>query len=51
MEQQTCSFVEKINGVAFIVNMKPADNAKNSTEDYIKALITDEVLLLEPDVA
>lgn len=44
MERKTCSFVENIGGVIFVVTMKPSDNAIKSTEEYIKALIADEVL-------
>lgn len=51
MNDKNCSFTEKINGVTFIVNAKSADNANKPVEEYIRALITDEVLSLEPDVA
>ncbi len=51
MNNENCSFTEKINGVTFIVNAKSADNANKPVEEYIKALITDEILSLEPDVA
>lgn len=51
MNNENCSFAEKISGVTYIVNVKSADNAKEPMEDYIKALITNEVLLLKPDVA
>lgn len=51
MDKENCSFTEKINGVTFVVNVKSADNASKPVEEYIKALITDEILLLEPDVA
>lgn len=51
MEEKTCSFVEKICGVTFIVNMKPAEDAKQTTEKFFKALITKESMALENDCA
>lgn len=51
MNNENYSFTEKIDGITFIVNVKSADNANKPVEEYIKALITDEILLLEPDVA
>lgn len=51
MNDENYSFTEKIGGVTYIVNVKSADNAKEPVEDYIKALITDEVLLSRFDVA
>lgn len=51
MNNENSSITEKIGGVTYIVNVKSADNAKEPVEDYIKALITDEVLLLRFDVA
>ena len=51
MNNEMYSFVENISGVTFIVNMKSTDHAKKSTEDYIKSLILEESLHLEPDVA
>lgn len=49
MDNENCSFTEKINGVTFVVNVQSADNADKPVEEYIKALITDEVLALETD--
>lgn len=51
MNDTNYSFTEKIDGTTFIVNAKSADNASEPMEEYIKALITDEALSLEPDVA
>lgn len=47
MDNENCSFTEKINGVTFVVNVQSADNADKPVEEYIKALITDEVLSSE----
>lgn len=49
-KEEHCSFTEKINGITFVVNVKSADGANVDAEKYIKALITDEILLSEPDV-
>jgi len=51
MEDNTCSFVEQIGGVAFIVNVKPAEKAKQTTDEFIKGLIAKEALALEADCA
>ena len=51
MNTETNAYTEKIGGVTFLVNVKSADNANKSVDEYIKALITDEIILLEPDVA
>lgn len=51
MEENSCSFVEKIGGVIFIVNVKPAEKAKLTTDEFIKAMITKECLALEADCA
>ena len=47
MEEKTASFVERIGGVTFIVNVKPAEKAKQTTDEFIKALITKECLALQ----
>ena len=47
MEEKTCSFAEKICGVTFIVNVKPAEDAKQTTEEFIKDLIIKESMALE----
>lgn len=51
MEEPTACFVERIAGVTFIVNIKPAQKAKQTTDDFIKALITKECLAIETDCA
>ena len=51
MNNENSSVTEKIGGVTYIVNVKSADNAKEPVEDYIKALIADEVLLSKFDAA
>ena len=51
MEEKTNCFVEKIGGVTFIVNVKPAEKAKLTTDEFIKALITEECLALDADCA
>ena len=51
MNNEKFSFTEKIDSVTYIVNVKSADDAKKPMEDYIKALIADEVLLSKFDVA
>ena len=49
MEEKNCSFAEKIRGVTFIVNVKSSDDAKKSTEEFFKELITKESMRLEAD--
>ena len=51
MNNEKFSFTEKIGSVTYIVNVKSADDAKKPMEDYIKALIADEVLFSKFDVA
>lgn len=51
MEEKVACFVEKIGGVTFIVNVKPAEKAKQTTDEFIKVLITKECLTLEADCA
>lgn len=51
MEEKTCSFAEKIGGVTFIVNMKPSEEANQTTEEFFKALITKKSMVLETDYA
>ena len=50
-DKNNYSFTEKIDGTTFIVNVQSADNANKPVEEYIKALITAESLLIETDVA
>lgn len=51
MEEKTAFFAEKIGGVTFFVNVKPAEKAKLTTDEFIKALITKECIALEADCA
>lgn len=51
MEEKTGCFVERIGGVTFIVNVKPAEKARQTTDEFIKALITKECLALEAECA
>lgn len=51
MEEKVACFVEKIGGVTFIVNVKPAEKAKQTTDEFIKAVIKKECLALEADCA
>lgn len=51
MEQPKKGFVKKIGGVTFIVNVKQAENAKQTAEEYVKALIIKESMALEADCA
>ena len=44
MSEEQSSFTEKISGAKYIVNVKSADDAEMSAEEYIKELITDKVL-------
>lgn len=50
-ENEKSTFTEKVNGVTYIVNVKSAENANVSVEEYIKDLITEEALSLLPDTA
>jgi len=51
VEEKIACFVEKIGGVTFIVNVRPAEKAKLTTDEFIKALITKECMALEADCA
>ena len=51
MKDENCCFIEKIGGVTFIVNVKPAEKAKLTTDEFIKAVITKECMALEADCA
>ena len=44
LSEEQSSFTEKISGAKYIVNVKSADDAEMSAEEYIKELITDKVL-------
>ena len=49
MEDNTCSSVERIGGVTFTVNVKPAEKTKQTADEFIKALITKECLALKAE--
>lgn len=51
MEEKEACFVEKIGGVTFIVNIKAAEKAKQTTDEFIKGLVAKECLALEADCA
>ena len=51
MPDTTCSFVENIGGVSFIVSMKSADGAKLTHEELVKKLITKEAMAMDEDAA
>lgn len=45
-------FAEKIGGTIFVVNAMPAENAKHTQEEIVKALIAREAMALqEADIA
>ena len=49
--EEAYRFIEKKFGSEFIVNVKPAEKAKQTTDEFIKALITKECLALEAECA
>lgn len=49
MEKLSYSFIERINGITFIVSMKSDDNAKKSVNEYVEELITKQSMDIEPD--
>ena len=52
MENMKTGFVERIGGTIFVVNAMPAENAKHTQEELVKALIAKEAMALqEADVA
>ena len=52
MEEMKTGFVERIGGTIFVVNAMPAENAKHTQEELVKALIAKEAMALqEADVA
>ena len=52
VEKEKTGFVMKIGGTTFIVNAMPAENAKHTQEELVKALIAKEAMALqEADVA
>ena len=51
VEDMKTGFVERIGGI-FVVNAMPAENAKHTQEELVKALIAREAMALqEADVA
>ena len=51
VENMKTGFVERIGGTVFVVNV-PAENAKHTQEELVKALIAREAMALqEADVA
>ena len=52
VENMKTGFVERIGGTFFVVTAMPADNAKHTQEELVKALIAKEAMTLqEADVA
>ena len=52
VEDMKNGFVERIGGTIFVVNAMPAENAKHTQEELVKALIAREAMALqEADVA
>ena len=47
MEKKENSFTRKIGGVNFIVNIKAAEDATQEAEEFIKNLITKDILTEE----
>ena len=45
-------FVERIGGTIFVVNAMPAENARHTQEEIVKAMIAEEAMALqEADIA
>ena len=52
VEKMKTGFVERIGGTIFVVNAMPAESAKHTQEELVKALIAREAMALqESDVA
>ncbi len=51
VENMKTGFVERIGGTTFIVNAMPAEDAKHTQEELVKALIAREAMALEADAA
>ena len=47
MENMKIGFVERIGGTIFVVNAMPAENAKHTQEELVKALIAKEAMALQ----
>lgn len=50
MDKETCSYVEKIGNVNFIVTLKSSDDAKLTHEECVKQLIMKEMFLMGSDI-
>ena len=52
VEEMKIGFVERIGGTIFVVNAMPAESAKHTQEELVKALIAREAMALqETDIA
>ena len=49
MENMKTGFVERIGGTIFVVNAMPAENAKHTQEEVVKALISKEAMALKAE--
>ncbi len=47
VEDMKTGFVEKIGGTIFVVNAMPAESAKHTQEEIVKALIAEEAMALQ----
>ena len=47
VEDMKTGFVERIGGTVFVVNAMPAENAKHTQEELVKALIAREAMALQ----
>ena len=47
VEDMKTGFVERIGGTIFVVNAMPAENAKHTQEELVKALIAKEAMALQ----
>ena len=47
VDMKTGFFVEKIGGTILVVNAMPAESAKHTQEEIVKALIAEEAMALQ----
>ena len=47
VENMKTGFVERIGGTIFVVNAMPAESAKHTREEIVKALIAREAMALQ----
>lgn len=47
MEKMKTGFVERIGDTIFVVNAMPAENAKHTQEELVKALVARETMALQ----